>query len=576
MKNRFLTIVVVVIAVATAYFFVKQKNFFAAKQEAANAEISPDSAQAWWYKSAVIYNVDAEKFKDADGDGIGDFKGLTEKLSYIDSLGFNTIWLAPFQPTPNLDDGYDISDFYSVDKRLGTMPDFEAFMQAANARHIRVIMDLVVNHTSDSSAWFQQAEKDTSSAYHNWYVWQKDRPENYNVGMVFPGVQNEIWSYDSIAKEYYYHRFYKFQPDLNMQNPAVQAEVKKIIKFWIDKGMSGFRMDAVPFVIEVPQTKGDKFPLQFNMINDMRNYIQSLRKDAVILGEANVDPKQNKDYYGDKGERINMMFNFWVNQHLFYSLTSGKIKSVADALNDTKEIPNQSQWGQFLRNHDEIDLGRLSKSEREEVYKRMGPEKNMQLYDRGIRRRLAPMLNNLAMEKMAYSLLLSLPNTPVIRYGEEIGMGDDLSQSERESVRTPMQWDSSLDAGFSTATVTIHPVIDTGLFTYKKVNVAAEDRDSNSLLSFIKHAIEVHKNVPQISFGKWAVVDMKNDHVLCIRYQWQGKTVFALHNFSDGKQVVNLHEKAVLNPLLSSSAMSNMAGDKDIALDGYGFVWFRL
>ena len=574
MNKRFGIIIICILVAAAVIFYIKNKNSAANKNNQAITEIPADSATAWWYKSAVIYNVDAEKFKDADGDGIGDFKGLTQTLPYIDSLGFNTIWLAPFQPTPNLDDGYDISDYYSIDKRLGTMPDFEAFMQAATARHIRVIMDLVVNHTSDSCAWFQEAERDTNSAYHNWYVWQKKRPENYNVGMVFPGVQKEIWSYDTIAKEYYYHRFYAFQPDLNMQNLAVQAEVRKIIKFWMDKGMSGFRMDAVPFVIEVPQTKGDKFPLQFELITQMRNYIQSLRKDAVILGEANVEPKQNKDYYGANGERINMMFNFWVNQHLFYALTSGKIKPLANALEDTKNIPQQSQWGQFLRNHDEVDLGRLTKSEREDVFKRMAPEKNMQLYNRGIRRRLAPMLDNIPMEKMAYSLLLSLPSTPVIRYGEEIGMGDDLGLNERESVRTPMQWDSTKNAGFSTAAVTIHAVIDTGEFTYKKVNVAAEKEDNNSLLFFIKQAIGVHKSLPEISFGNWDVVDVNSNHVLCIRYQWKGKTLLAIHNFSNEKQTINLPEHHSFQTVLSSRT-GEMNGNNKITLAGYGFVWLR-
>lgn len=575
MKHRFFLAFLLLAVAAAVYFFIKKKDIVQDKNNTANTAIPPDSAQTWWYKSAVIYNVDAEKFKDADGDGIGDFKGLTGKLPYLDSLGFNTLWLAPFQPTPNLDDGYDISDFYSIDKRLGTMHDFEAFMQAAKARHIRVLMDLVVNHTSDSCAWFQQAEKDTASPYHNWYVWSKTKPDNYNVGMVFPGVQKEIWSYDTTAKSYYYHRFYAFQPDLNMQNKAVQNEVKKIIKFWIDKGMSGFRMDAVPFVIEVPQTRGDNFPLQFNLITEMRNYMQSLRPDAVILGEANVEPKQNKDYYGANGERINMMFNFWVNQHLFYSLTTGDSKSLATALEQTKAIPLQSQWGQFLRNHDEVDLGRLTKGQRDEVYKRMGPEKNMQLYNRGIRRRLAPMLNNLPMEKMAYSLLLSLPSTPVIRYGEEIGMGDNYALTERESVRTPMQWDSSVNAGFSTAAVTVHPVIDTGAFAYKKVNVAGEENNNISLLRFIRQAIAAHKSAPEISFGTWDIVDVKNDHVLCMQYRWQGKTVLVLHNLSSEKQVVNLPEKAALQTVLSSSQGGNVGPNKELVLEGYGFVWLR-
>ncbi len=574
-KKIIITVAVLLIVLAGVYFFTRKKTVFSEDKAAAIKEIPPDSANVWWYKKAVIYNVDVEKYKDADGDGIGDFKGLTQKLSYIDSLGFNTIWLAPFQPTPNLDDGYDISDYYSIDKRLGTEQDFEAFMQAANARHIRVIMDLVVNHTSDQSSWFQEAEKDTNSAYHNWYVWQKERPENYNVGMVFPGVQKEIWSYNTIAKEYYYHRFYKFQPDLNMQNLAVQAEVRKIIKFWIDKGMSGFRMDAVPFVIEVPQTKGDDFPLQFELINNMRNYMQSIRKDAVILGEANVEPKLNKKYYGDNGERINMMFNFWVNQHLFYSLTTGEVKPLQQALEDTKNIPQQSQWGQFLRNHDEIDLGRLSKKEREEVYGRMGPDKSMQLYDRGIRRRFAPMIDNLAMEKMAYSVLFTMPCTPVVRYGEEIGMGDNLALNERESVRTPMQWDSSKDAGFSTAAVTVTPLIDTGRYAYKLVNVTAEQKDSNSLLSFIKQIIQLHESLPQISYGNWNLIDTKSAHILGIRYEWERKVIIALHNFSGEKQTVNLHDNHTMQTLLSSFGLGSIDGNKDITLPSYGLLWLE-
>ncbi len=579
MKNQkgIIAVITLIIIAVAVYFLTKEKSAFSNDKEVAIKEISQDSANAWWYKKAVIYNVDVEKFKDADGDGIGDFKGLTQKLSYLDSLGFNTIWLAPFQPTPNLDDGYDISDYYNIDNRLGTTQDFDTFMQAAKANNIRVIMDLVVNHTSDESPWFKEAEKDTNSAYHKWYVWQTKRPENYNVGMVFPGVQKEIWSYDSIAKEYYYHRFYKFQPDLNMQNKDVQAEVKKIIKFWLDKGIAGFRMDAVPFTIEIPQIKGDDFPLQFELINDMRNYIESIRKDAIILGEANVEPKLNEKYYGQNGERINMMFNFWVNQHLFYALTTGEVKPLQKALEETKNIPQQSQWGQFLRNHDEIDLGRLSKKERGEVYKRMGPEESMQLYNRGIRRRLAPMLNNLAMEKMAYSLLFTMPCTPVVRYGEEIGMGDNLALNERESVRTPMQWDSSKNAGFSTAAVTISRVIDTGNYTYKKVNVAAEHEDKKALLPFIKEIIQLHKNLPQISYGNWNLVDTKSNSVLGIRYEWQGKTIIVLHNLSDKEQTINLHENHTLQTLLSSANNTdNVEGNKDIKLAGYGFLWLQV
>ena len=453
--------------------------------------VPADSVNKFWYKRCVIYSVDVEKFKDSDGDGIGDFKGLTQKLGYLDSLGIDVIWLAPFQPTPNLDDGYDVSDFYGIDHRLGTEADFTAFMQAARAHHIRIIMDLVINHTSDSCFWFKQAEKDRTSPYHDWYVWSNDRPKNWNIGMVFPGVQKEIWSYDTVAKQYFYHRFYKFQPDLNMQNKAVQQEVLyKVPRYWMEKGLWGFRMDAVPFAIEVPQHKGSGFSMQYELLNNLNKYMHTLRDGSIILGEANVEPKQNKDFYGEHGDRMNMMFNFFVNQRIFLALSTGEVKELESALQQTQNIPLSSQWGQFLRNHDEVDLGRLSDKERQKVFDKMGHDNDMQLYHRGIRRRLAPMLSNQQEIKMAYSFLFTLPSTPVIRYGEEIGMGDDLSASERNSVRTPMQWDSTRNAGFTTAAVPVQRIIDTGNYKYQKVNVTAEQQDSTSLLSFIQQTVK--------------------------------------------------------------------------------------
>ncbi len=576
MKKKIVIPLALLLLIAVAVFFILHNNKSPIQAQTAVKPVPADSVNALWYKAGVIYNVDVEKFKDSNGDGIGDFNGLTQKLGYIDSLGFTVIWLAPFQPTPNLDDGYDVSDFYGIDKRLGTPADFAAFMQAANARHLRVIMDLVVNHTSDQCSWFQEARQSKASPYHNWYVWSNKRPGNYNVGMVFPGVQNEIWSYDTMAKQYYYHRFYNFQPDLNMQNKAVQQEVLyKVVKYWMDKGMAGFRMDAVPFVIEVPQTKGDNFPLQFQLLDNLRTYIQSLRKDAIILGEANVDPKQNKDYFGAQGDRITMMFNFFVNQHLFYALATGDVKPLESALQRTQDIPAAAQWGQFLRNHDEIDLGRLSKKDRQRVFDKMGPDKGMQLYNRGIRRRLAPMLNNEQEIKMAYSLLFSLPNTPVVRYGEEIGMGDNLSLSERNSIRTPMQWDSTKDAGFSTAALTVTPLVDTGNYNYKKVNVTSEQRDSASLLSFIQRIIALHKSRPEISYGSWRLLEVNNAHVLAIQYNWQGRMLLVLHNFSAAPESITLLQKNSLQDLLTQTAYTPANGKTAIFLAGYGFVWLQ-
>lgn len=538
--------------------------------------VPEDSANKFWYKKSVIYNLDVEKFKDSDGDGIGDFNGLTQKLGYLDSLGINVIWLAPFQPTPNLDDGYDVSDFYGIDKRLGTEADFTAFILAAKAHDIRIIMDLVINHTSDSCYWFQQARKSKTSPYHNWYVWSDERPKNWDIGMVFPGVQKEIWSYDTVAKEYFYHRFYKFQPDLNMQNKAVQQEVLyKIPRYWMEKGLWGFRMDAVPFAIEIPQHTGSGFPMQFGLLNNLNKYMHRLRDGSIILGEANVEPKQNKDFFGEGGDRMNMMFNFFVNQRIFLALATGEVTELENALQQTQTIPLSSQWGQFLRNHDEVDLGRLTDKERQAVFDKMGPDDNMQLYHRGIRRRLAPMLGNMQEIKMAYSFLFSLPSTPVIRYGEEIGMGDDLSASERNSVRTPMQWDSTHNAGFTTATVPIQRIIDTGNYKYQAVNVAAEQQDSTSLLRFIQHTIQLYKSCPEIGYGSWRMLQTGSPHVLAIAYQWKGKTLIAVHNFSNTKQTASLTNNAAMQDLYSQHVFPPENGKLTIPLDEYGFVWLR-
>jgi maltose alpha-D-glucosyltransferase/alpha-amylase len=509
------------------------------RREAGDSTVAQGDSD-FWYKSSVIYTLDVEVFKDSDGDGTGDFNGLIQKLDYLQSLGVDAIWLAPFQPTPNLDDGYDVSDFYSIDPRLGTMADFQKFMEQARLRNIRVIMDLVVNHTSDQHPWFVQGRTQTSP-FHSWYVWSKEKPENTNVGMVFPGVQETIWDFDSVAREYYYHRFYKFQPDLNTQNPAVEDEIRKVIEHWIKLGVTGFRLDAVPFFIEVPQTKGEKFEHQFEILKRMRHIVHANKQDGVILGEANVLPEEQEPFYGKNGEAINMMFNFFVNQHLFYSLATGEIKPLTEALEATKDIPVQSQWAQFLRNHDELDLGRLGDKDREKVYQAFGPDTTMQLYDRGIRRRLSPMLNNNRKKlELAYSMLFALPSTPVIRYGDEIGMGDNLRLKERESVRTPMQWNNQRHGGFSRADSIVRPVIDSGDYSYHQINIEIEQADSNSLLTWTKRMIRLRKACPETGWGNWTILETGSSQVLAIKYEWQGQILVTIHNFSDRLQQAEL------------------------------------
>ena len=361
-----------------------------------------------WYKNTIIYSLDLETFMDANGDGTGDFRGLVRRLDYLHSLGIGTIWLAPFQPTPNRDNGYDISDYYGVDPRHGSSGYFVEFMHQANKRGIKVIIDLVVNHTSNQHPWFQNSRSDKNSPYRDWYLWSKKKPSDWNKGMVFPGVQEETWTYDRKAQAYYYHRFYDFQPDLNIENPQVREEIERIMGFWLELGVAGFRVDAVPFIIET-SAPGKKEPdMMFKYISEMRRFLQWRRGDAVFLGEANVLPEVTKKYFGD-GDGIHMMFNFYVNQHLFYALATGDIEPLAEALEATRDIHPTAQWGQFLRNHDELDLGRLTDEQRAKVFEKFGPKKTMQLYDRGIRRRLAPMLGNRPQIELAYSVMFSLP-----------------------------------------------------------------------------------------------------------------------------------------------------------------------
>ncbi|RIV19932.1 trehalose synthase [Fibrisoma montanum] len=537
-----------------------------------------DFIQELWYKNRIIYNLDVEVFKDSDGDGVGDFKGLTQQLDYLKNLGVDAIWLAPFQPTPNQDDGYDVADFYSIDKRLGTEQDFTQFMQEAGRRDIRIIMDLVINHTSDQHPWFRQARQDKNSPYRSWYVWSQERPKDWDKGMVFPGVQKETWSFDSVAGAYFHHRFYRFQPDLNAQNPAVQSEIRNVFRYWLDRGISGFRLDAVPFYIELPETGMTSPEHQYEMIPQLRQFTQWHKRDVALLGEINVEPAENKRYFGDQGGGLHMMFNFFANQHLFYALASGEVKPLKQALTDTKDIPATAQWAHFLRNHDEIDLGRLSDKDRSLVYDKFGPQKTMQLYDRGIRRRLAPMLNNPAMLSMAYSLLYSLPGAPVIRYGEEIGMGDDLRLKERMAIRTPMQWTSGRNAGFSTADKPVRPVIDNGPYAYSRVNVADQQRDSTSLLNQIARFIRVRRAHPEIGWGNWSLIETDSPHILAIRYDWKGRSLMMVHNFSNEAQAMklpaDLARKPVVNLLETTERPS--VGQGEIQLGGYGYAWYGL
>ena len=533
-----------------------------------------------WYKNSVIYSLDLETFMDSDGNGVGDFEGLIRRLDYLHSLGIDALWLAPFQPTPNRDNGYDISDFYGVDPRHGSSGDFVEFIQQANKRGLQVIIDLVVNHTSDQHPWFQEARRDRDSRYRDWYIWSKKRPPGWNKGMVFPGVQKSVWTRDEAAGEYYFHRFYEHQPDLNMENPEVRAEVRRIIGCWLQLGVAGFRVDAVPFILEAPVPGMGKPELRFEYLHEIRRFMQWRRGDAVLLGEANVLPQETRKYFGEAQDGIHLMFNFFVNQHLFYALASGDARPLMDALRATKNIPPNAQWAQFLRNHDELDLGRLTEEQRAQVFARFAPEKEMQLYNRGIRRRLAPMLGNRQHIELANSLLFSLPGTPVIRYGDEIGMGDDLSLPERDSVRTPMQWSQEPQAGFTVSEKPVHPLIQKGPYSCEVINVEAQRRDPDSLLNWTADMIRVRKECPEIGWGDWKILPTRSPNLLVMRYDWRGNALITIHNFDEKPHEARLRlgpgGDRLVNLLVEKESQADETGTHKIALEGYGYHWYRV
>jgi maltose alpha-D-glucosyltransferase/alpha-amylase len=532
-----------------------------------------------WYKNALIYNLDVKTFKDSDGNGIGDFQGLVYELDYLKSLGVDVIWLAPFQPSPKEDDGYDVADFYSVDSLCGTPGDFADFMFQAHKKGIRVMMDIVINHTSDQHKWFKDSQLGEQSRYRKWYVWSKKRPGDWNKGMVFPGVQKETWSLDKHTGEYFYHRFYKFQPDLNYDNPLVRAESKRIMGYWLNQGIAGFRLDAVPFIIERAYTSTEKPEQDFSMITEFRNFVQWRKSESAILGEVNVLPEENKKYFGEHGEGMHMMFNFYVNQFLFYALATENPQMLIKALEETKDIPQTSQWVNFLRNHDEVDLGRLTPQQRQEVFNAFGPEKRMQLYDRGIRRRLAPMLqNNRKKIELAYSILLSLPGTPSLRYGDEIGMGDNLQLPERMAVRTPMQWSAETNAGFSQG-VPFRPVINDSTFSYRSVNVEYQQRDPNSLLNWMEKMIRLRKECPEIGLGIWQTIPLNTQEIMALTFEYEGRSLIVVHNFSSRNLPITLPVSAqtkALYDLLTGQELPITQQQVNLALDGYGYRWFSV
>jgi maltose alpha-D-glucosyltransferase/alpha-amylase len=540
-----------------------------------------------WYQKAVVYCLDIDTFADANGDGIGDIRGLIGRLDYLARLGVTCLWLNPIHPSPDRDDGYDVSDFYNVDPRFGTLGDFAELLHQAQNLGIKVIIDLVVNHTSDQHPWFQSARSSPDSPFHDWYVWAETAPPDRNQGMVFPGEQAETWSNERTAKAWYYHRFYKFQPDLNFRNPQVRAEIKKICAFWLQLGVAGFRMDAVPFIIEETEPGNPNSPKDFAFLTELRQFVQWRRGDAVLLAEANVEPDQLHVYFGDEGgsnSRLHMLFDFMLNAKLMLALARENPEPIIEALRETPKLPPGGQWATFLRNHDEVDLSRLTADQREQVFARFGPQPEMQLYGRGIRRRLGPMLGNDRRRiELAYSLQFSLRGTPVLRYGEEIGMGEDLALDGRDAIRTPMQWSVVANGGFSTADPKelVRPVIATGEYGYQKVNVTAQRHNPMSLLSWFERMIRTLREAPEVGAGACVHVDVTVPPGVLVHRadDGTGSMVF-VHNLGPDDAVADLSvlaaEAEAPNDVLADREYPELGKFDKVRVAGYGYRWIRL
>ncbi|MEV4314860.1 alpha-amylase family protein [Actinocrispum sp. NPDC049592] len=538
-----------------------------------------------WWKDAVIYCLDVETYQDSDGDGCGDFAGLTQQIDHIARLGATCVWLMPFFPTGERDDGYDITDFYTVDPRLGTLGDFVEFVRTARDRGLRVIADLVVNHTSDRHPWFQNARSSRDSAFRDWYVWRDEPPADGPQGIVFPDKEKSLWEYDERTGQYYLHRFYRQQPDLNVANPAVRDEIARIMGFWLELGLSGFRVDAVPFLLETKgQTDASRLPDPHDYLADLRAFLSRRSGEAVLLGEVNLPYPDTMRFFGDPhsvGDELTMCFDFIGMQRFYLAMARREATPLAEALRERPTPPRDCHWATFVRNHDELTLDKLSDEERTEVFDAFGPEKRMQLYGRGLRRRLPPMLDDIERTKMAYSLMFSLPGTPVLFYGEEIGMGENLGLEGRLAVRTPMQWTSAPDGGFSTADPSrlVRPLVD-GEFGPRQVNVADQRRDHRSLLSWIRLLIERYRDCPELAWGEFEVLDTGAPAVLAHRCHIDGQSVVAVHNLADEDieiQLVYDGLDGVLTDLLVDGTTKVSAdGKATIRLGRYGCRWLRV
>lgn len=541
------------------------------------------SSHNLWFKDAIFYEVHVRSFFDSNSDGIGDFKGLTEKLDYLVDLGIDCIWLMPFYQSPLKDDGYDTSDFHKVHHDYGTIKDFRRFLKSAHKRNIKVIADLIFNHTSDQHPWFLDAKSSKKSKKRKYYVWSDTEEKYKQASIIFHNVETSNWTYDKVTKQYYWHRFFSHQPDLNYENPTVRNTMLRVVNYWLDIGLDGFRCDAAPYLYEKEGTKCEDLPETHAFFNEVRKKVDAKFKDKILLAEANLWPSDVCKYFG-KGDEFHMAFHFPLMPRIFMSLRQENSKPIIDIIKQTPSIPESCQWGLFLRNHDELTLATVTDDERDYMYKEYAKENKMKLF-LGIRRRLAPLLNNGRRQiELLNSLLLTMPGSPIIYYGDEIGMGDNIYLGDRNSVRTPMQWTSDRNGGFSKADSAklYSPVNSDPVYGYQSINVEAQNRTETSFLNWMKRLIKTRKKYSSV-FGRGSMefLTSKNEKTLCYIRKYEDIILLLVNNLSRFTQPIELdlsNYKGYVPVELFGNTRFPHITDKPyfITIGPHNFYWFRL
>lgn len=498
-----------------------------------------------WYKSAVIYQLDVRTFCDSSGDGWGDFEGLIHKLDYIKSLGATCIWLSPFNSSPHRDGGYDITDYYEVDPRIGSMGDVVEFMEEAASRGLAVITELVADHTSIDHPWFEEASSSRDSPWHDFYIWRDEPapPEESPERITFSGDDRSVWTRVDGIDRYYLHRFYPHEPDLNNAHPEVREHIAKVVAFYLRLGVAGFRVDAAPYVAE-KAARAEEYDGPHDYLRELRAFIVARRPDAVLMAEADVPPKQLDEYFGD-GDEMNLLLNFLLSQYIFLALAEGDASAIHELIDIMPPPPHGGQYANFIRNHDELDLERLHEEDRHRVFDTFAPDPSMRVYGRGIRRRVAPMLEGDPDRlRLAFSLLMAMPGTPVILYGDEIGMGENLDMAERESVRLPMQWSSEKNGGFSSAPEDrlYMPSVAEGPYGFREINVMDQLSDPDSMLNWMRRLISTRQEAHPVATGDWQLFDGGDPALLAIRYDYGNDVTLIYHNLSDSRTKAALPE----------------------------------